>query len=87
MSEPVSWLLIEEGWDVIDSAGDDVGKVEQVMGDRDIFSGLVISTSLLGRPRWVPAEQIGEIQAGRVQLTISSTAADQLEEYEPPPAP
>jgi hypothetical protein len=84
VSEPVSWLLIEEGWEVLGSDGESIGKVEQVLGDRDIFSGLVISTGVLGKPRWAPAEQVEEIEDERVRLEISSEAADRLEEYEPP---
>jgi hypothetical protein len=81
---PVSWLLIEEGWEVVGSDGESIGKVEQVLADRDIFSGLVISTGVLGKPRWVAADQVEEIEEERVRLTISSEAADRLEEYEPP---
>ena len=84
MNEPVSWLLIEEGWEVVGSDGESIGKVEQVLGERDIFSGLVISTSVLGKPSWAPAEQVEEIEEERVRLAISSEAADRLEEYEPP---
>jgi hypothetical protein len=80
----VSWLLIEEGWEVIASDGDSVGRVEQIVGDQDIFSGLVISTGLLGKPRVVPSEQVEEIAEGRVRLALSSEAVERLEEYEPP---
>ena len=82
--EPVSWLLIEEGWEVVGSDGESVGRVEQVMADQDIFSGLVVVTGLLGKPRWVPAEQVAEIEEQRVRLALSSDAADRLEEYVPP---
>ena len=84
MSEPVSWLLIEEGWEVVGADGESIGKVEQVLADRDIFSGLLISTGVLGKPRLVSAEQVEEIEEDRVRLTISSEAAGRLEEYEPP---
>lgn len=85
---PVSWLLIEPGWDVVDSEGSGVGQVEEVVGDRDIFSGLAVSSGLLGKPRWVPAELVAEITEGRVRLTVSGDAVDQLGEHEPgaPPA-
>ena len=70
MSDPVSWLLIEPGWEVVDANGEDVGKVEEVVGDQeeDIFSGLNVATSLLGKAEFVPAERVGEITEGRVQL-------------------
>lgn len=82
--EPVSWLLIEEGWEVVGSDGESVGRVEEVVADQDIFSGLVVVTGLLGKPRLVPAEQVAEIEEERVVLNLSSDAAERLEEYEPP---
>lgn len=82
--DPVSWLLIEKGWEVEDVRGEKVGQVEEAVGDRDIFSGLVISTGLIGKPRWVPADQVAEIRAGRVQLSIGGAAVDALETYEEP---
>ena len=81
---PVSWLLIEEGWEVLGSDGESIGRVDQVLADRDIFSGLVVATGVLGKPRWVPAEVVEEIAEQTVRLSITSEAADRLEEYEPP---
>jgi uncharacterized protein YrrD len=89
MADPVSWFLIEQGWDVVDSAGEEIGKVEEVVGDstRDIFNGLTIGTGLFSRGQYVAAEQVGEITDGRVQLTIGKAEAGQLPEYsEPPPS-
>jgi hypothetical protein len=87
MSDPVSWFLIEPGWKVFDAGGDEVGSVDEVVGDSrdDIFNGLSVSTSLLGRPRYVPSEQVGSITEGSIQLTISKEQVDRLGEYEEPP--
>lgn len=73
MSDPVAWLLIEPGWEVVDASGKEVGKVEEVVGDResDIFNGLNIATSLLGKTHYVAAEEVGEITEGRVQIGAS----------------
>ena len=70
MTDPVSWLLIEPGWEVVDAQGESVGKVDEVVGDpeRDIFDGLNVSAGLLGESRYVAAEAVGEITEGRVQL-------------------
>jgi hypothetical protein len=86
-ADPVSWFLIEPGWKVVDAVGADVGSVDEIVGDSsdDIFNGLSISTSLLGRPRYVPSEQVGLITEGRVQLTISKADAERLTEYEEAP--
>jgi hypothetical protein len=85
--DPVSWFLIEPGWKVVDAGGAEVGSVDEIVGDSsdDIFNGLSISTSLLGRPRYVPSEQVGSITEGRVQLTISKADAERLTEYEEAP--
>ena len=71
MSDPVSWFLIEPGWEVVGADGESVGKVHEVVGDpgRDIFDGLQVAAGLLGESRYVPAEEVGEITVGRVQLT------------------
>jgi hypothetical protein len=85
--DPVSWFLIEAGWTVVDATGQEVGSVDEVVGDSsdDIFNGLSISTSLLGRPRYIPSEQVGEITEGRVHLKLSKDQVDRLGEYEEPP--
>jgi PRC-barrel domain protein len=85
-AEPVSWLVIERGWTVVAADGTEVGKVEEVVGDPedDIFNGLAISTSLLGAPKYVPAERVAEIAEGRIGLDLSSEAADELREYKGP---
>ena len=71
MSDPVSWLLIEPGWDVVGADGQKVGTVDEVVGDPelDIFHGLNVASGLLAESRYVPAEEVGEITEGRVQLT------------------
>ena len=86
MTEPVSWFLIERGWKVVDAEGDDIGRVEEVVGDTssDIFNGLAVSTGLLAKPRYVPAEQVGEITEGEVQLKLPAEDVGRLEEHEPP---
>jgi Uncharacterized protein conserved in bacteria (DUF2171) len=87
MADPVSWFMIERGWEVVDRDGEKVGSIEETVGDSsaDIFDGLSIETSLLGRPRYVPAEQVAEITEGRVRLALSSAEVDGLGEYEEPP--
>jgi hypothetical protein len=84
-ADPVSWLMIEPGWAVVDSEGNDVGRVEEVAGDssRDIFNGLAVSSGMLSHPRYVPAEQVVEISEGRVRI---ASAIDSLAEYREPPS-
>jgi hypothetical protein len=85
-AEPVSWLVIERGWTVVAADGTEVGKVDEVVGapEEDIFNGLAISTGLLGAPKYVPAERVGEIDEGRVHLELSPAEVDGLDEYTRP---
>jgi PRC-barrel domain len=85
VSDPVAWTVIERGWEVVDEGGDQVGKVEQVLGDpdRDIFDGLAVSTGLIAKASYVPSEQVGAITVGRVQLELSRAQVESLEAYEP----
>jgi hypothetical protein len=65
MADPVSWLLIERGWEVVDASGKRVGKVDEVLGESeaDIWDGLTVSG------KYVPAEDVAEIVEGRITLT------------------
>ena len=86
-SDPVSWLVIERGWEIVDSKGEQIGKVEEVVGDssHDIFSGLTVGTGLLHKPHFVPAELVAEIVEGQIRLSIGKDEFERLEEYKEPP--
>jgi len=66
-------MLIEQGWAVVDSEGTEMGRIDEVLGDEnaDIFSGLQILTGAIGKEVYVPAEQVGEIVEGRVQVLLA----------------
>jgi hypothetical protein len=83
MADPVSWFLIRSGWTVVSADGHEVGRVDEVAGDEthDIFDGLAVSPSMLGKPRYVPAEQVGTIEEGTVHLTLTREQCEQLREY------
>ena len=83
MADQVSWLLITTGWKVMAQNGDEVGAVDEVVGDDtdDIFNGLAIATSALGKPHYVPAEQVIEITDGAVRLSLTAEQVAQLDEY------
>src|SRR5207244_10355653 len=85
--DPVSWFVIEPGWKVVDAEDQEVGSVDEVVGDSsdDIFNGLSISTSLLGRPHYLPSEHVGAITQGRVQLKLTKDQIGRLAEFEEPP--
>src|SRR5438552_94146 len=65
MNDPVSWLQIEQGWDVVTSDGVVIGTVAQVEGDKgdDIFDGLAVES---GRPRSADRRGLGAREGHRV---------------------
>jgi uncharacterized protein YrrD len=85
--DPVSWLVIEPGWKVVGPNGEELGKVEEIVGDtgKDIFNGLSITTGVLSRPRYLPAERVRLITDGRVVVDLSEQGVERLEEHEPQP--
>ena len=86
--DPISYLALEEGTDVISSDGERVGTVAHVLSDEatDIFDGLVIDTRLgPGGLRFVDAPQIAELREDAAVLTLPAAEVDGLPE--PSPAP
>jgi hypothetical protein len=83
MADPVSWLMIETGWDVVAADGTKVGEVDEVAGDdsQDIFNGLAVATSAFGKPCYVPAEQVAGITEGTVHLSLTREQVDALPAY------
>jgi uncharacterized protein YrrD len=80
MSDPVSWLVIERGWKVVGSDGEELGTVHEVIGDTgaDIFDGLAVSPGLLKSSKYVPAERVRAITEGRVELDLTKADFDGL---------
>jgi hypothetical protein len=87
MTDPVSWLQIEQGWNVVTSDGVIVGTVAQVEGDKqsDIFDGLAVETKQPTQIRYVPGEQVAAIYPGEVTLKIASAGIGALEVFQAPP--
>jgi sporulation protein YlmC with PRC-barrel domain len=87
MTNPVSWLQIGQGWNVITSDGVIVGTVAQVEGDKqsDIFDGLAVESKQPTQIRYVPGEQVAAIYPGEVTLKIASAGIGELEPFQAPP--
>lgn len=88
MPDPVAWKVVERGWAVVASNGDEVGKVDEVLGDpeADIFDGLAVGAgAILDRPLYVPSEKVGLIEEGTVHLTVGAEEYGNLKPYEAPP--
>jgi hypothetical protein len=83
VGDPLSWFMIRSGWKVYASDGTEVGAVDEVAGDeqQDIFDGLAVARSALGKPVYVPAESVGPITEGRIELTLTTEQVDALGEY------
>jgi sporulation protein YlmC with PRC-barrel domain len=87
VADPVSWFVVEKGWQVVGSDATELGTVDEVIGDSDadIFNGLAVSPGLLGRSRYVPAERVREIVEGRIVLDLDKDSFAQLAAHEQPP--
>lgn len=87
--EPISYLSVSPGLDVISSDGDRVGEVEQVLSDEKtgIFDGMVIDTRLgPGGIRFVDAPQVAECREKAVMLSVAAADIEDLPEPSPNPA-
>ena len=87
MTDPVSWLQIEQGWKVVASDGAAVGTVAQVEGDKqsDIFDGLAVASAESKEIIYVPGEVVGSIFPGAVTLKVASAEAAALEPFKAAP--
>jgi sporulation protein YlmC with PRC-barrel domain len=87
MADPVSWLQILQGWNVVTSDGVILGTVAQVEGDKqsDIFDGLAVASRHPTQIRYVAGEQVGAIYPGEVNLKIASADIRTLEPFQAPP--
>jgi hypothetical protein len=87
LGDPLSWLLIEKGWRVFASDGNELGKVVDIDGDEevDIFDGLAVDAGFLDKPRYVPGEVIAEIEQDHVSLRLTRDKFERLEPYKAPP--
>jgi hypothetical protein len=88
VTDPVSWLQIEQGWNVVTADGSLIGRVVQVAGDKqdDIFDGLAVQSDQSALVGYVPGEHVAAIVPGQVTLKITAAEAATLEQYsESPP--
>jgi len=83
---PISYLVLEPGTDVICSDGARVGTVEHVLYDQgeDVFDGIVVE--LDGAMHFADADQVDRIYERGVLLKVPSTEAGQLPKPTPAPA-
>ncbi len=78
--------MIRPGWKVYAADRSEVGEVDEVAGDdtQDIFDGIALAPSLMGKPRYVRAEQVIEITEGAVRLSLTRAEVEALDEFRDP---
>ena len=78
----VAWLAMPEKAPVMGESGEEIGRMEEVLGDKedDIFHGIVLKLARGGHKVEVRADRIPKITTRRVYTDL---AADELERLPP----
>jgi hypothetical protein len=78
----VAWLAMPEKAPVMGESGEEIGRMEEVLGDKedDIFHGIVLKLARGGQKVEVRADRIPKITTRRVYTDL---AADELERLPP----
>jgi uncharacterized protein YrrD len=84
-TDPIAWLALEPGTPILASDDEEVGKVDEVIADRekDIFSGITFRSGVLEKATFIPAEHVARLTEGAVHLTLSTPDVENLDPYEP----
>lgn len=79
----VAWLAMPEKAPVMDEAGQEIGRAEEVLGDKedDIFHGIVVKLSRGGQRVEVRADRIPKITTRRVYTDLAEDELGHLPEY------
>ena len=78
MANPISYMALQKGTPVKTSDGTELGTVAEVVSDvqKDIFSGLEVTSGILSGKRFVPADLVASITDESVELSITSNEAE-----------
>lgn len=78
MPKPISYMALQKGTPVLATDGNELGTVWDVIADdqKDIFSGLQLSSGLLSGKRFVPADLVRSITDEAVELSITVDEAE-----------
>jgi len=79
----VAWLAMPEKAPVIDGAGEEIGRAEELLGDKaeDIFHGIVVKLARGGHKVEVRADRIPKITTHRVYTDLAADELEQLPEF------
>jgi hypothetical protein len=89
LGDPVSYLVLADGTDVISSDGRKVGTVEHVLAvpEADVFDGVIVDMRAgPGGHHFADADQVARIHERGVVLTLDAEAAERLPEPSANPA-
>ena len=81
LGNPVSYLVLPEGADVMSSDGHKVGTVEHVLAvsEVDVFDGVIVDMRAgPGGHRFADADQVEAIYERGIVLTVNRNAAEKL---------
>ena len=81
--QEVAWLAMPDKAPVMDEAGQEIGRTEGLLGDKedDIFHGIVVKLSRSGHRVEVRAERIPKITTRRVYTDLAPDELERLPEY------
>lgn len=79
----IAWLAMPEKAPVMDEAGQEIGRAEELLGDKedDIFHGIVVKLSNGGQRVEVQADRIPKITTRRVYTDLRADELGKLPEY------
>jgi hypothetical protein len=80
----VSWMAIRQNTSVLDRDGNEIGRVEAVLGDDEdgIFHGLALNLKGWGGHVELPAERVQRITTERVYTDLGPDEGKSLEDLE-----
>jgi len=80
---PIAWTALPHGIQVVGFDGADIGKVEDVLGDRDddIFHGLLVRRAGDGERVELPATHVKKMTARHVVTDLDGAQAGALQAY------
>ena len=87
--EPISYVVLEAGTDVVSSDGTVVAKLQHVLADEeeDVFDGIVIDARLgPGGSHFVDADKVAAIYERAVVLNVPGSEIENLPRPTPAPA-
>jgi hypothetical protein len=81
--QEVAWLATPEKAPVMGEAGEEIGRVDGLLGDKgeDIFHGIVLKLAAGGRKVEVRADRIPKITTRRVYTDLATDELEQLPDY------